>query len=58
MYNIYLSPRVFVKEVDVYPRISKSYTRRIKIGKIFDIDVPNIIISKPNGGHKNVNLFK
>jgi hypothetical protein len=56
MYNIYLSPRVFVKEI--YPRISKSYTRRIKIGKIFDIDVPNIIISKPNGGHKNVNLFK
>ena len=56
MYNIYLSPRVFVKEI--YSRISKSYTRRIKIGKIFDIDVPNIIISKPNGGHKNVNLFK
>ena len=61
MYNIYLSTRVFAKEVDVtiYPRIYKSYTRRIKIGKIFDIDVPSVIVtSTPKGGHKNVNLFK
>ena len=34
----------------VKPTFSKRYSRRIKIGKIFDIDVPHIIItSTPNG---------
>ena len=34
----------------VKPTFSKRYSRRIKIGKIFDIDVPNVIItSTPNG---------
>ncbi len=54
---IFKSPGVFVKEEDidiVYPRFSKRYTRRIKIGKIFGIDVPNVIISKPKGGPQNL----
>ena len=50
---VFKSPGVFVKEIDidvVRPTFSKRYSRRIKIGKIFDIDVPNIIItSTPNG---------
>ena len=50
---VFKSPGVFVKEVDisiVKPTFSKRYSRRIKIGKIFDIDVPHIIItSTPNG---------
>lgn len=54
---VFKSPGVFVKEEDidiVYPRFSKRYTRRIKIGKIFYIDVPNIIItSTPKGGPTN-----
>ena len=53
MGNKYISPGVFVKEVDisiVRPNLSKRYLRRIKIGKIFGIDVPNVIItSTPNG---------
>ena len=48
---VFKSPGVFVKEVDIsIVKHSKRYSRRIKIGKIFDIDVPNIIItSTPNG---------
>jgi hypothetical protein len=52
MCNKYISPGVFVKEVDisiVRPNLSKRYLRRIKIGKIFYIDVPNIIITTPIG---------
>ena len=52
MGNKYISPGVFVKEVDisiVRPNLSKRYLRRIKIGKIFYIDVPNIIITTPIG---------
>ncbi len=56
---IFKSPGVFVKEEDidiVYPRFSKRYTRRIKIGKIFDIDVPSVIVtSTPKGGNQNIN---
>lgn len=55
---VFKSPGVFTKEVDisiVRPTFSKRYSRRIKIGKIFDIDVPNIIIitSTPKGGPSN-----
>ena len=48
---VYKSPGVFVQERDItIVKHSKRYSRRIKIGKIFDIDVPNIIItSTPNG---------
>ncbi len=39
---VYKSPGVFIKEVDIsIVKHSKRYSRRIKIGKIFDIDVPN-----------------
>lgn len=43
---VYKSPGVFIKEVDIsIVEYSKRYSRRIKIGKIFDIDVPHIIIT-------------
>jgi hypothetical protein len=53
---VFKSPGVFVKEVDIsiYPKLSKRYSRRMKIGKIFDIDVLNVIItSTPKGGSNN-----
>jgi len=54
---VYKSPGVFLKEVDisiVRQIFFKRYSRRIKIGKIFDIDVSNIIItSTPKGGPAN-----
>jgi hypothetical protein len=41
-------------DVDVvYPRLSKRYSRRIKIGKIFGINVPNIIITSTPKGPNN-----
>jgi hypothetical protein len=48
---VYKSPGVFVKEFDIsIVKHSKRYSRRIKIGKIFDIDVPNVIVtSTPKG---------
>ena len=48
---VFKSPGVFVKEVDIsIVKHSKRYSRRIKIGKIFGIDVPNVIItSTPKG---------
>ena len=50
---VFRSPGVYTKEVDisiVRPKFSKKYLRRIKIGKIFGIDVPNVIItSTPKG---------
>jgi len=48
---VYKSPGVYVQERDItIVKHSKRYSRRIKIGKIFDIDVPNIIItSTPKG---------
>ncbi len=51
---VYKSPGVFVKEVDIsIVKHSKRYSRRIKIGKIFDIDVPNIIITSTPKGSTN-----
>jgi hypothetical protein len=52
---VFKSPGVFVKEVDIsiYPKLSKRYSRRMKIGKIFDIDVPNIIITSTPKGPTN-----
>jgi len=52
MGNKYISPGVYVQERDItiVRPFSKKYLRRIKIGKIFGIDVPNVIItSTPNG---------
>jgi hypothetical protein len=48
---VFKSPGVFVVERDInVVKHSKRYSRRIKIGKIFDIDVPHIIItSTPKG---------
>jgi hypothetical protein len=48
---IFKSPGVYVQERDInFVKHSKKYLRRIKIGKIFGIDVPNVIItSTPKG---------
>ena len=49
--GVFKSPGVFVTERDItIVKHSKRYSRRIKIGKIFGIDVTNVIItSTPNG---------
>ena len=51
--TIFKSPGVYSNQIDisiVRPKFSKKYLRRIKIGKIFGIDVPNVIItSTPKG---------
>lgn len=50
MGNKYVSPGVYVQERDItIVKHSKRYSRRIKIGKIFGIDVSNIIITTPIG---------
>ena len=48
---VFKSPGVYVQERDItVVKHSKKYLRIIKIGKIFGIDVPNVIItSTPNG---------
>jgi len=53
MNNKYVSPGVFVKEVDidiVRPNFSKKYTRKIKIGNIFGIDNKLIITTSTQKG--------
>ncbi len=53
MGNTYISPGVFTKEVDisiVKPNFSKKYLRRIKIGKIFEIDNKSIIVTSTQKG--------
>lgn len=53
MGNKYVSPGVFVKEVNisiVKPNFSKKYLRRIKIGKIFEIDDKSIITTSTQKG--------
>ncbi len=55
MGNKYISPGVYVQEREIsFVKHPKRYSRRIKIGKIFGIDVPNVIISKPKGGPQNL----
>ena len=51
MSNKYISPGVYIQEREItFVKHPKRYLRRIKIGKIFGIDVPNVIItSTPNG---------
>ena len=51
---VYKSPGVYVQERDItIVKHSKRYSRRIKIGKIFDIDVPNVIITSTPKGPTN-----
>ena len=53
---VFKSPGVFVKEVDisiVRPIFSKRYSRKQKIGKIFNIDIPNVIITSTPKGQTN-----
>lgn len=52
---VFKSPGVYVNEVDIaiYPRFSKRYLRKLKIGKIFDLDVPNVIITSTPKGKTN-----
>jgi hypothetical protein len=52
--GVFKSPGVFVKEFDIaIVKHSKRYSRRIKIGKIFDIDVPNVIVTSTPKGPAN-----
>jgi hypothetical protein len=52
---VFKSPGVYVQERDItVVKYSKRYLRRIKIGKIFGIDLPNVIItSTPKGVSSN-----
>lgn len=52
--SIFKSPGVYVQERDItVVKYSKKYLRRIKIGKIFEIDVPNVIITSTPKGTNN-----
>lgn len=54
--GVFKSPGVYVQEREIsFVKHSKRYSRRIKIGKIFDIEVTNkvIITSIPKGGPTN-----
>jgi hypothetical protein len=52
--SIFKSPGVYVQERDItIVKYSKKYLRRIKIGKIFGIDVPNVIITSTPKGTNN-----
>jgi len=53
--GVFKSPGVYVQERDIsIVEYSKRYLRKRKIGKIFNIDVPNVIItSTPKGGPTN-----
>ncbi len=51
---IFKSPGVFVQERDIsIVKHSKRYLRKKKIGKIFGIDVPNVIITSTPSGSTN-----
>ena len=51
---IFKSPGVFVQERDInVVKYSKRYLRKRKIGKIFGIDVPNVIITSTPKGPTN-----
>jgi hypothetical protein len=49
--GVFKGPGVYIQERDItVVKYSKRYLRKIKIGKIFGIDVPKLIItSSPNG---------
>jgi hypothetical protein len=55
MGNKYISPGVYVQERDItiVRPFYKRYLRRIKIGKIFGIDVPRAIITATQKGPNN-----
>lgn len=51
---VFKSPGVYVQERDItVVKHSKRYLRRIKIGKIFGIDVTNVIITSTTNGPNN-----
>lgn len=52
---VFKSPGVYVheKDITIVRPFSKRYLRRIKIGKIFGIDVPNLIITSTPKGQTN-----
>jgi len=52
--GVFKSPGVYVQERDItVVKHSKRYLRKIKIGKIFGIDVPNVIITSTPKGPTN-----
>ena len=52
--GVFKSPGVYVQERDItVVKYSKSYLRKRKIGKIFGIDVTNVIITSTPKGPNN-----
>ena len=52
--GVFKSPGVYVQERDItVVKYSKRYLRKIKIGKIFGIDVPNVIVTSTPKGPTN-----
>lgn len=52
--GVFKSPGVYVQERDIIVvKYSKRYLRKRKIGKVFDIDVPNVIITSTPKGPTN-----
>jgi hypothetical protein len=52
--GVFKSPGVYVQERDItVVKYSKRYLRKIKIGKIFGIDVTNVIITSTPKGPTN-----
>jgi len=52
--GVFKSPGVYVQERDItVVKYSKRYLRKRKIGKIFGIDVPNVIITATQKGPNN-----
>jgi len=52
--GVFKSPGVYVQERDItVVKYSKRYLRKRKIGKVFDIDVPNVIITSTPKGPTN-----
>lgn len=52
----YIESGIYIKENDwsaFYPKLKKSYLRKVKISNIFNLDVKSVIItSTPNGFFK------
>jgi hypothetical protein len=52
--GVFKSPGVYVQERDItVVKYSKRYLRKRKIGKIFGIDVPNVIVTSTPKGPTN-----